>query len=153
MFEADISDATVMALFLLPANLDKLRDKFLTTLRPGTRIVANTFWIDGWQPEQVVELPDSECSNWCRAMLFIVPARVEGTWRLPQGELSIKQSFQTIAGTLTNGGRAAPIENGKLNGDQISFTAGGAQYTGRVNGTRMEGTASPGGAWSATRAN
>jgi hypothetical protein len=81
--------------------------------------------------------------------LWIVPAKVEGTWKLPQGELALKQSFQMISGTLKNGNVVAPI-NGKLNGEQISFTAGNASYTGRVNGDSMEG--SIGGAkWSASR--
>ena len=55
-----------------------------------------------------------------------------------------------ISGTLKNGNVVAPI-NGKLNGDQITFTAGGTQYTGRVNGNAMEGNAG-GSKWSATRA-
>jgi SAM-dependent methyltransferase len=152
MFTADFSDATVMALFLLPANLDKLRDKFLA-LKPGTRIVANTFWIQGWDPDQVLELPDTDCTDWCRAMLFIVPARVDGTWRGGGLELAITQSYETFSGTVTESGRSMPIEKGKLNGDQMSFVAGGTEYTGRVNGTRIEGTMTPGGAWSATKAN
>jgi SAM-dependent methyltransferase len=153
MFAADFSDATALALFLLPDNLAKLRDKFLA-LRPGTRIVANTFWIEGWEPDEQQELPDFECENWCKAMLFIVPARVEGTWRHAQGELTITQQFQKISGTLGTGGRLTPIANGALRGDQIRFTADGAEYTGRVNGERIEGTVTSDGrttAWTATR--
>jgi hypothetical protein len=152
MFEADFSDATVLSLFLLPANLDKLRDKFLA-LKPGTRIAANTFWISGWQPDDSTTLSEDICTEWCRIMLFIVPAKVDGTWRLPQGELKLSQEYQTVAGTLSEGGRVTEITNGKLKGDQITFTAGSLQYTGRVNGDRIEGTVAPGGAWSATRAN
>jgi SAM-dependent methyltransferase len=153
MFAADFSDATALALFLLPDNLAKLRDKFLA-LRPGTRIVANTFWIEGWEPDEQQELPDFECENWCKAMLFIVPARVEGTWRHAQGELTITQQFQKISGTLGTAGRLTPIANGALRGDQIRFTADGAEYTGRVNGERIEGTVTSDGkttAWTATR--
>jgi SAM-dependent methyltransferase len=154
MFAADFSDATVLALFLLPDNLVKLRDKFLA-LKPGTRIVANTFWIDGWEPDQMEELPDTECSDWCKVMLFVVPARVEGTWRHAQGELTINQQFQKISGTLADGGRATPIVNGRMKGDQISFTAAGAEYSGRVSGGRIEGTVTSSGGqtapWTATR--
>jgi SAM-dependent methyltransferase len=153
MFAADFSDATVLALFLLPDNLTKLRDKFLT-LKPGTRIVANTFWIEGWQPDEQEELPDTECSDWCKVMLFIVPARAQGTWRLAQGVLTIQQQFQTLSGTLADGGRVTPIENGKMTGDQIRFTTGGAEYTGRVNGDRIDGTVTSAGRpapWTAAR--
>jgi SAM-dependent methyltransferase len=151
MFAAEFNDATVLALFLLPANLDKLRDKFLA-LKPGTRIVANTFWIDGWEPDFRDQLSDTQCTEWCNVMLFIVPARVDGTWKLPQGELAIKQSYQKFTGTLTESGRATSITDGQLNGDQITFTAGSTKYTGRVNGDQIQGSSTPGGAFSAARA-
>jgi SAM-dependent methyltransferase len=153
MFAADFSDATALALFLLPDNLTRLRDKFLA-LKPGTRIVANTFWIDGWEPDEQEQLPETDCENWCRVMLFIVPARIEGTWRHAQGELTITQQFQKISGTLGNGGRLTPIANGTMRGEQIRFTVDGAEYTGRVNGGRIEGTVTSDGRttpWTATR--
>jgi ubiquinone/menaquinone biosynthesis C-methylase UbiE len=153
MFAADFSDATVLALFLLPDNLNKLRDKFLA-LKPGTRIVANTFWIDGWSPDEEVELPDTECTDWCKVMLFVVPARVEGTWRFSQGELTLKQQFQAVTGTLTEAGRSTPISKGKMTGDQIDFTLAGAEYRGRLQGDRIDGTITLNGqvsAWTATR--
>ena len=81
--------------------------------------------------------------------MWIVPAKVSGTWKLPQGELSLQQTFQMVTGTLKNGSATTPI-NGKLNGDQISFTAGSASYAGHVSGNSMEGTVG-GGKWSATR--
>ena len=71
---------------------------------------------------------------------------------MPQGELALKQTFQMVSGTLKSGNASTPITNGKLSGDQISFTAGGNQYTGRVNGNVMEGKAGSGGSWKATRA-
>jgi hypothetical protein len=92
------------------------------------------------------------CGSWCTAYLWIVPAKVEGTWQLPQGELALKQSFQMVSGTLRSGNVSTPITNGRLNGDQISFTAGANQYTGRVNGNVMEGNVSSGGSWTASRA-
>lgn len=135
MFEADISKATVMALFLLPDNLKKLRDK-LFNLRPGTRIVANTFGIEGWSADETRQYEDG-CSSWCTIMLWIVPAKVGGTWKMASGDLTLTQDFQTFSGTLG----ATPIENGRLRGSEISFTAGGVSYSGRVNGNTMEGTA------------
>jgi precorrin-6B methylase 2 len=152
MFAAEFNDATVLALFLLPANLDRLKDKFLA-LRPGTRIVANTFWVDGWEPDLREQLSDSECTQWCSVMLFIVPARVEGTWKLPQGELTLKQNYQMFTGTLNEGGRTTAITDGRLNGEELTFTAGTFKYSGRVNGNRIQGTVAPGGSWTATKAN
>ena len=71
MFEADISKATVLALFLLPDNLQKLEPKF-RALRPGTRIVVNTFGIPDWKEDVREELTEN-CSSWCVAMLYRVP--------------------------------------------------------------------------------
>jgi hypothetical protein len=118
-------------------------------LKPGTRIVSNTFDMEDWKADETANVEG--CMNWCTAHLWIVPAKVEGTWKTPQGELVLKQSFQMLTGTLKNGNVAAPISNAKMNGDQITFTAAGTQYTGRVNGNTMEGNAGSN-KWSATRA-
>ena len=147
LFESDFSQAQVITMFLLPSINIKLRPKILD-LKPGTRIVSNSFDMEDWKADQTETV--AGCNNWCTAMLWIVPAKLGGIWKLPQGELSIKQTFQMISGTLNQGGKSTPI-SGKLNGDQISFTAGGSQYSGRVNGNSMEGTAG-GAKWSATRA-
>ena len=74
MFEADISKATVLALFLLPDNLQKLRPRFERMLRPGTRIVTNGFPIDGWEPKEIGKA-ERDCDSWCTAYLYILPAR------------------------------------------------------------------------------
>ena len=73
MFEADISQATVLALFLLPDNLRKLKPKF-EKLKPGTRIVTNGFEIDGWEPREIGKI-EKECGGWCTAYLYILPAK------------------------------------------------------------------------------
>jgi len=150
LFESDFSQAQVITMFLLPSINIKLRPKILD-LKPGTRIVSNSFDMEDWKADETATA--SGCDHWCTAHLWIVPAKVGGTWELPQGELNLKQTFQMISGTLRNGNVATPI-SGKLNGDQISFTAGGAQYTGRVNGNAIDGTVKGGnnGTWSATRA-
>jgi SAM-dependent methyltransferase len=153
MFAADFSDATVLALFLLPVNLDQLKPKF-AALKPGTRIVVNTFGIDGWDPESTEKI-EGDCSSWCTAMLYIVPAQVAGTWKLPQGELMLNQDVQRVTGTLTSGGKSIAI-SGKITGDQISFTAGATQFTGKVNGSRIDGMSVAGNskqAFTATRGN
>ncbi len=152
MFEADISKATVLALFLLPQNLERLRDKFLS-LPPGTRIVLNTYGIPGWEPD-AKEVLVGECSNFCTSMLHIVPAPVAGVWQLPFGELTLIQQFQMISGTLSSGGRTNPLGSGRLRGDRITFSVAGAEYTGHAKGDRIEGNRDSGGnrqSWTATR--
>jgi precorrin-6B methylase 2 len=148
MFEADISKATVLALFLLPSNLDKLAPKFLA-LRPGTRIVNNTFQVTGWEAD-ASETVEGSCTSWCTSHLNIVPARAAGTWRLGSNDLTLTQHFQIVSGTLGS----TAIAGGRLSGEQITFQAGDTQYTGMVSGDRMEGTATTAGKsqpWTATR--
>jgi SAM-dependent methyltransferase len=146
MYEADISKATVMAMFLLTENLNKLAPKFVN-LRPGTRIVINGFGIDGWTPDETERAND--CGSWCTVHLFYVPAKVDGTWSTPQGDLTIRQSFQKFTGTLASSGKQLEIKDGLLRGDQISFTADGTKYAGTVNGSEIVGTAPS--AWKATK--
>ena len=83
-------------------------------------------------------------------MLNIVPAQVAGTWRIGSNDLTLTQEFQMVSGTL---GTTA-ISEGRLNGEQLTFKVGGTQYSGRVSGDRIEGTATTAGKqekWSATK--
>ena len=153
LFESDFTQATVITMFLLPEINLRLRPKILD-LKPGTRIVSNSFTMGEWKADETAEVSDG-CNNWCTALLWIVPAKTGGTWQLPQGELALKQEFQMLSGTLKSGSNTTPITNGRLLGDQITFSAGGAEYTGRVSGNAMEGAVKSGassGKWKATRA-
>src|SRR5215813_3837250 len=114
IFKTDLSKATVITLFLLTDLNIKLRPTILA-LKPGTRIVSNTFRMGEWEPDQTVELG---CDTYCTAYLWIVPARVDGSWKSSAGELVLKQDFQKISGTLRNGNVSAPITRGRVNGDQ-----------------------------------
>ncbi len=150
IFQTDISQATVITLFLLPDLNLRLRPTILS-LKPGTRVVSNSFRMGDWEPDETFAL---KCEAFCTAFLWIVPAKVEGTWRLGQGELTLKQEYQMLTGTLRNGGQALAISGGKLHGDEIRFSAGGAEYRGRVNGSVIEGTVKTGAGakpWSASR--
>jgi SAM-dependent methyltransferase len=142
MFEADFSQATVLPLFLLPDNLRRLAPKLLD-LKPGARIVVNTFGPPGWQPDMTEKI-EAGCMSFCEAMLYIVPAKVQGAWQLPQGRLTLDQEFQKISGSVSSTGRVIPIENGKLRGDQITFVLDGSEYSGRVNGNTIEGMVTAG---------
>jgi hypothetical protein len=147
LFESDFSKAQVITMFLLPSINMRLRPKILD-LKPGTRIVSNSFDMEDWQPDETASITE-DCTSWCKAMLWIVPAKVEGTWQMPEGNLTLKQDFQMVSGTL--GGKQ--INTGKLRGDEITFTVGESKFTGRVNGNTIKGTVAGGGvsSWSATR--
>jgi precorrin-6B methylase 2 len=138
LFESDLSQATVITMYLLPEINLKLRPKLLA-LAPGTRIVSNTFTMDDWDADETTTVRTG-CFDWCTALLWVVPANVEGVWRTSQGTLKIAQTFQTFTGTLTSGGATVGIEGGRLQGDRIGFAAGGARYGGRTAGNSIEGT-------------
>ncbi|MEN3355851.1 MAG: hypothetical protein V7640_4009 [Betaproteobacteria bacterium] len=136
IFETDFSKATVITLFLLPELNVKLRPKILD-MKPGTRIVSNSFTMGDWQADQTQNVSEKEgCTAYCTAYLWIVPAKAEGKWKLPDGELTLKQTFQNVSGSLG----ANEISKGRLRADQITFTAGNAQYSGKVNGDTITGT-------------
>ena len=149
LFETDFSEATVITMFLLPDINIRLRPKILE-LKPGTRIVSNSFTMGDWTADETANVKDS-CASYCTAYLWIVPAKVEGNWQLGDGELALKQTYQMISGSLRRGGKTIPISNGKLNGDQITFNAGGSVYTGKVSGNSIEGTIGSGTNWKASR--
>ena len=137
-------------MFLLPSINIQLRPKILD-MRPGTRVVSNSFDMGDWTSEETVEAVEG-CRTYCRAHFWIVPAKVEGTWKLPDdGVLTLQQTYQMIEGTLRMGSSNMRISNGKVLGDQIVFTAGDARYTGRVNGNSIEGISQTSIGWRATR--
>ncbi len=136
LYETDFSKATVITMFLLPEINLKLRPKILQ-LKPGTRVVSNTFTMGEWKADETVTL-DSGCDNsWCTPLLWIVPARVAGTWQTPQGEVTLKQEFQMLSGNLRTGDRTLALQ-GRVRGEDVSFTAGGREYRGRMNGKNLE---------------
>jgi SAM-dependent methyltransferase len=137
LFETDFSHASVITMFLLPEINLKLRPKLLA-LKPGTRIVSNSFTMGEWKPDDKAELSSAAgCkSSWCTALLWIVPARVAGTYNVAQGELTLKQEFQMLSGTLRTSGRTYALQ-GKVNGEEIAFKAGGREYHGKLNGKQL----------------
>ena len=147
IFESDFSKATVITLFLL-SDLNLRLRPIILDMKPGTRIVSNTFDMSDWEPDQTTNLTQNE--NWTTAHLWIVPAKVVGIWKYNDGQIEFTQNFQYITGTMTLGDKKMEF-TGKLNGDKISFNAGGTEYTGTVNGNTMSGTRAGGGTWKATR--
>ena len=148
LFATDFSKATVITMFLLPRINVELRPKILD-MKPGTRVVSNSFDMAEWKPDQTTNITEN-CSGWCTAYLWIVPAKVDGTWKLDNGQINFEQKFQEITGTLTQDGKNLEL-TGKLDGDKISFNAGGTEYTGTVSGNAISGTRAGGGSWKASR--
>jgi SAM-dependent methyltransferase len=140
LFEADLSKATVISMFLLPRINLQLRPKILD-LQPGTRIVSNSFTMEDWEADETTTVTDN-CTSWCTALLWIVPAKVQGTWTSPQGDIQLEQKFQMVTGTF----QGKPITEGRLRGDQLTLTVGGTKQTARVNGTTLQGNG-----WTATK--
>jgi len=147
IFESDFSDATVITLFLLPSLNLRLRPAILD-MEPGTRVVSNAFDMGDWRPDETRTL--SGGTSWRTAHLWIVPAKVDGIWKLDDGQISFTQEFQNITGTLTRGGKDTEL-TGILNGSKITFTAKGRIYTGTVSGNTISGTRAGGDSWKAAR--
>jgi precorrin-6B methylase 2 len=136
LFETDLSKATVITMFLLPDINLKLRPKILD-LKPGTRIVSNTFTMGDWKADETATVDNGCNTSWCTALFWIVPAKVAGTYKVPQGDLTLKQEFQMLSGTLRTEGRTVVVQ-GKVRGEDIAFTAGGREYKGRLKGKQLE---------------
>jgi precorrin-6B methylase 2 len=147
LFETDFSKAQVITMFLLPSINLKLRPKLLD-LEPGTRLVSNSFTMEDWEADQTETIND-DCTSWCTALLWIVPAKVEGSWAMPEGDLKLTQQFQVLTGSLG----ATPISEGRMRGEEITFTVGNTTYTGLVSGNIMSGKMSGtrNGTWTAGR--
>ena len=132
LFETDFSKADVITMFLLPSINMKLRPTLLD-LKPGTRIASNTFTMEDWQADETATVSEGCSSSWCTALFWIVPAKVDGTWSTPNGELKLTQTFQIISGTL-----GTQAVQGRLRGAEIAFTAGTTKYAGMVDGNTIK---------------
>jgi precorrin-6B methylase 2 len=151
IFESDFSNATVITMFLLTEINLKLRPKLLE-LKPGTRIVSNTFTMGAWSADQIV-VAEQDCEHYCVAHFWIVPAKVVGRWQLTRGEMHLQQTFQMLTGTLKTDSSIVEIANGRLEGTRIDFSAGDTEYVGLVSGDRIDGvfrSPSGEGKWGAT---
>jgi hypothetical protein len=158
MFKTDISKASVLTLYVLPDFMQKLRSKVLTELKPGARVVAHDYYMADWDPDRVVTLtvPEKiEANGTDKAYLYlwIVPAKIDGTWRVDLDAeerseelvVAFSQRYQTINAAAEKKRAPLKIENPTLNGEEIKFslTLGSTRYqlTGRVLGDKMEGSA------------
>ena len=138
LFKYDFSKATVITLFLLPEINLRLRPQLLE-LKPGTRIVSTTFTMQDWQYDDMVKIADNT-SKWTTAYLWIVPAKVGGTWKFNGGELKLVQKYQMVTGEIIMGGKSVKINAGKLRGNELTFNAGGTSYSCTAERNLMKGT-------------
>jgi hypothetical protein len=154
LFKTDMSQATVVTMYLLPDTVNLLKDKFLEELRPGTRIVSHDYPLTGWIPEKYLQmdLEDKvQISGVTTTLiyLYVVPARVEGRWsaRMPAAVsrkpamLELKQQLTRVSGNARLDGKEVPLEALRLRGDRISFRLSGrrGEFTGQVKGKSIEG--------------
>jgi hypothetical protein len=165
LFKTDLSQATVITMYLLPDTVNLLKDKFLTELKPGTRIVSHDYPLTGWIPEKYVQmdLEDKvEISGVTTTLiyLYVVPAKVAGNWetkmppavsKLP-ATLTLRQQLTRVSGSLRLDGKDVPLEDAKLRGDRLTFKLAGrkGEYSGLIKGKVIEGTFDGKTAWSAT---
>jgi precorrin-6B methylase 2 len=128
---ADISRATVVTVYLLPALMAKLQSRFIDELAPGTRIVSHAFGMAGWAPDRSETVRISQRhrgqGDESRLHLWVVPADVRGIWRAPGVQVRIEQSYQKIEVEGASGAR--------ISGRDIAWDG----FKGRVNGNRMVG--------------
>ncbi|HEX2826477.1 MAG TPA: class I SAM-dependent methyltransferase [Burkholderiales bacterium] len=147
IFATDFSKATVITMYLLPSLNVKLRPTLLN-MKPGTRVVSHAFTMDDWEPDQV------DSSEGRTAYLWIVPAKVAGTWKLDgaaKGEITLTQQYQKVGGGAKVDGKVANLLNPRLRGDAITFSLDGREYSGRVHGDKIEGSVAGGGKFSASK--
>ena len=165
LFKTDMSQATVITMYLLPDTVNLLKDKFLAELKPGTRIVSHDYPLTGWIPEKYVQmdLEDKvQISGVTTTLiyLYVVPANVAGRWsaQMPAAlakqpaTLSLKQQLTRVSGSLRLDGKDVALEDVKLRGDQLSFRLAGrkATFSGVVKGKSIEGLVDGKTPWSAT---
>jgi len=160
LFKTDISQATVLTMYLLPNTVNMLKDKLLAELKPGTRIISHDYPLAGWIPEKYVQMDLEEKVNISGVTttliyLYMVPAKVSGSWtaRVPATlskdpvRVELKQQLTKISGSARIDGKEVTLEEPKLRGDRISFRIPGrkAEFNGQVKGQSIEGLAEIGG--------
>jgi len=139
LYETDLSKATVLTMFLLPEINLKLRPRLLD-LKPGTRIVSNTFTMGEWEADLEVTTEEN-WNSWNTAYLWIIPAKVGGQWKLGEGELDLVQEYQFVRGTFKAGIRSHTVTDGRLEGNTFAFKINDDTYTGVVSDRIIKGTA------------
>ena len=165
LFETELREATVVALYLTPELNLQLRPKLFRELKPGTRVVSHDFDMDDWKPDGMREMrnikftyPDDMARvRDTKFYYWVIPAHAAGLWRwnvkTPKGErdytLNVTQKFQEISGQIRGPGRESTISDALLKGDQVTFwvrdeIAGQnvtMRFQGHIRGDMIDGSA------------
>ncbi|MFN3581784.1 MAG: SAM-dependent methyltransferase [Pseudomonas sp.] len=141
LFDKDLSDATVVTMYLLSAVNARLRPVILETMAPGTRIVSHAFDMGPWEPDAFDTLGGSSIYMWT------VPAQVGGLWQLttPDGEeltMMLQQRFQQLHASADLEGNPGALIDASIHGAEIRFSIGRDDYIGQVEGDRIVPVAS-----------
>jgi len=171
LFDTDLSQATVLTLYLLPEVNLALRPRLLAQLAPGSRVVSHDWDMAEWRADEQVVIenlakpvvPQAQSTLY----LWIVPAKVAGVWRVqvkgPDEEEALQiefaQRFQELSGVVTRTHGSSQLQSANLRGAEIRFAvidaarrpAAPEQFFGRVYGDAMEGSTSSGRRWRAER--
>ena len=166
LFDADLREATVLTLYLLPETNRRLLPKILAEMRPGTRVIAHRFAVGDWRPDARIMVDASEewsavnAERWL--YLWYVPARVAGEWEVVREgggapfRLALGQAYQHIEGAASDGAARIGLDLAVLRGSEIRFIVPGSipfagDYAGRIDGDTMSGDLNGGGRWRAVR--
>jgi protein-L-isoaspartate O-methyltransferase len=140
---ADLSQATVVTVYLLPGLINQLQPRFLEQLRPGTRIVSHAFAMTSWLPDRSETLrisrPHPGQGDRSTLHLWVVPAEVRGVWRGAGSELTIYQNFQQVEVEGRLAGQALQTPRAALRGREIAVEDGAARFRGRLQGEQIAG--------------
>lgn len=150
LFKMDFSEATVLALYLLPELNERLRPRILTEMRPGTRVISHNYGMGDWEPDKTRRFDASHS-----IYFWVVPANVSGTWNLAMQDkhgltyhiLKLEQGYQVVAGNISAGRGWIPLSHVSLKGDELRFTSDISTskgtipviFTGRARGNTLEG--------------
>jgi len=140
----DISQASVVTVYLLPFLIDQLQPRFLAELKPGTRVVSHSFGMVGWKPDRTETIrltkPHPGQGEESTLYLWVVPAEVRGNWQSSDLKLRIYQNYQELEVEGTLGGRRALAgAQGSVSGYEVGWEAKGVRFRGRLEGTRLVG--------------
>lgn len=150
LFETDISNASVLVLYLSLAIDIELRPRILDTMKPGSRVLSHHFNMGDWIPDKWEQIEGRMVYYW------VVPAKVGGKWQVSSDRaggiaVDLEQQFQFLKGNATLGGKTVPVKDGRVTGEQVRFVIEDAEH-GRMafEGQLVEGRLA-GDGWSAVR--
>jgi protein-L-isoaspartate O-methyltransferase len=154
LFKTDISQATVVTMYLLPHTVNQLREKLLAELRPGSRVVSHDYSLAGWTPHKTFEMDLEEkvsISGVTRTVIYVyvIPAKVAGSWKavvppLLSSEamrLELRQEGTSVSGEALLEGRKMPLADARLVGTELTFRLAGREtvFRGKVTGATIDG--------------